>query len=353
MQNEHLKAGDKSLFVRASLGGALMGLANLVPGISGGTLLVAAGVYPDFVSAMTKITTGQFQKRAITVLLLIGIMAALVIVLLAGTVKDLVVEQRWVVYSLFIGLTLGGVPLVWVMAKTPSRWLWVGGVCGLLGLTLLTLSQWFGIGVNTEVTNGVFFFFLAGVLGAGAMVLPGLSGGYLWLLLGVYLPILQAIEEGKEQALSGQWEVLWSLSVDTFLPVALGIIVGAAAVSHLVHWALAKYAHFTLGVLLGLLLGALVGLWPFQAGLEPKVGDSLKGQTVMMVREGGLILLPSGKTLEPDDYPVRYFSPSLSQVGGSVALIMIGLGITLAISCAGQRRKRSDSSGPRKSSING
>ena len=318
----------------------LMGLANLVPGISGGTLLVAAGIYPDFVSAMTKITTGQFQKRAITVLLLIGIMAALVIVLLAGTVKDLVVERRWAVYSLFIGLTLGGVPLVWAMVKTPSRWLWVGTGCGLLGLTLFTLSQWFGIGVNTEATNGAFFFFLAGVLGAGAMVLPGLSGGYLWLLLGVYLPILQAIEMGKNQVLSEQWEALWSLAVDTLFPVALGITVGAAAISHLVHWALTRYAHFTLGILLGLLLGALVGLWPFQAGVEPQVGDSLKGQTVKRAPNKELILSPSGKTLEPDDYPIQYFSPSLPQVGGSVVLIMIGLGTTLAISRFGRRRER-------------
>ena len=341
MQNEHPKTGDKSLFIRASLAGTLMGLANLVPGISGGTLLVAAGVYPDFVSAMTKVTTGQFQKRAITVLLLIGMMAALVIVSLAGTVKDLVVEQRWAIYSLFIGLTLGGVPLVWAMAKTPSRWLWTGAMCGLLGLTLFTLSQWCGIESNTEVTNGVFFFFLAGILGAGAMVLPGLSGGYLWLLLGAYLPILQAIEEGRDQALSGQWEALWSLTVDTLFPVALGVIIGAAAISHLVHWALTRYAHFTLGVLLGLLFGALVGLWPFQIGVEPDVGDSLKGQTVTMAREGGLILSPSGKILEPDDYPTQYFSPSLSQVGGSAALIMIGLSITLTISRFGQRRERS------------
>ena len=89
-----------------------MGLANLVPGISGGTMLLAAGVYPGFISAIAEVTTFRFRFRSLILLASVVGSAALAILLLAGSVKDLVVDHRWIMYSLFIGLTLGGVPLV-------------------------------------------------------------------------------------------------------------------------------------------------------------------------------------------------------------------------------------------------
>ena len=100
------------LAVRGAVGGTLMGLANLVPGISGGTMLLAAGVYPGFISGIAEVTTLRFRPRSLILLASIVGCAALGILLLAGSVKGLVQEHRWVMYSLFIGLTLGGVPLV-------------------------------------------------------------------------------------------------------------------------------------------------------------------------------------------------------------------------------------------------
>ncbi|MCP4038114.1 MAG: DUF368 domain-containing protein, partial [bacterium] len=111
-----------SLVVRSAVGGVLMGLANLVPGISGGTMLLAAGVYPNFISAIAELTTLKFNKRSIILLGTIALAAALAILLLAGAMRSLVIEQRWIMYSIFIGLTLGGLPLVWRLAApaTPA-----------------------------------------------------------------------------------------------------------------------------------------------------------------------------------------------------------------------------------------
>src|SRR5210317_997276 len=110
------------LAARGAFGGVLMGLANLVPGISGGTMLLAAGVYPEFIGAIAEVTTLHFRRRSLLVLGAVVLFAMLGIGLFAGPVKDLVVQHRWAMYSLFIGLTLGGVPVVWRLARpaTPS-----------------------------------------------------------------------------------------------------------------------------------------------------------------------------------------------------------------------------------------
>ena len=112
------------LSLRGIIGGVLMGLANLVPGISGGTMLLASGIYPRFINAVAEVTTFKFKFRSLLVLALVSGSALLAILLLAGVVKDLVVGYRWAMYSLFIGLTLGGLPIVWKMVRpaTASTW---------------------------------------------------------------------------------------------------------------------------------------------------------------------------------------------------------------------------------------
>ena len=108
------------IFVRSVLGGLLMGLANLVPGISGGTMLLAVGIYPRFINAISDITTMNFRFTSISILTTVLTTAALAILLLAGFVKGLVISHRWLMYSLFIGLTLGGLPIVCLLYTSPS-----------------------------------------------------------------------------------------------------------------------------------------------------------------------------------------------------------------------------------------
>jgi len=98
------------LTIRGAIGGALMGLANLVPGISGGTMLLAAGVYPAFIAAIADATTFRFDRRTLALLAAVGGAAALAILLLAGPMRSLVIDQRWAMYSLFIGLPSGACP---------------------------------------------------------------------------------------------------------------------------------------------------------------------------------------------------------------------------------------------------
>ncbi len=119
----------------------LMGLANLVPGISGGTMLLAAGVYPQFIRGVAEISTFRFRLRSMVLVACVVAAWAIVIVALAGIVKDLVVQHQWVMYSLFVGLTLGGVPLLWRMVHPVDLRVAAAASVGILAMVALVLVQ--------------------------------------------------------------------------------------------------------------------------------------------------------------------------------------------------------------------
>ncbi len=314
---------------RKVLGGLLMGLANLVPGISGGTMLLSAGVYPTFIEGIAEVTTLRFRPRTLLSLGLIVGSAAVAIGLFAGVVKNLVVDHRWAMYSIFIGLTLGGVPLIWGLLKPAAKASWVGCAAGFAVMALMAMIQP-GAGDPGAGPNYAVLFF-AGLAGASAMILPGVSGGYLLLILGQYLTILGAIDQAKTALLADggpQWDLLLA-AFGIFIPVGLGVVSGAVMVSNLIRLLLRRFEKATLGILLGLLLGAVLGLWPFQQGVPPEAGDVLKGR-VLSAEEAAQV--------EPDDYRLERYSPPGWQVGASLALALGGFGITQGTSRLGARK---------------
>ena len=317
------------LALRAAVGGVLMGLANLVPGISGGTMLLASGVYPRFIQAIAEVTTLKFRRASLLVLGVVVVAAGLSILLLAGAVKGLVVDHRWVMYSLFIGLTLGGVPVVWGMAKPPTRSLWIGAAVGFAVMALLAWVQSAGAG-GAAGRDGLVMMFVAGVAGASAMILPGISGGYLLLVLGVYVPILGAIDAVKQALKAGDPALATEPILYVVVPVGVGVVVGVVAVSNLLRLLLDRFEKPTLGALLGFLVGAVVGLWPFQQGVKPEVGAVIRGRT--MTPE----LL---EQLSPDKYPTELFDPAGWQIAVALGLVAAGFALTAVIARLGGDKK--------------
>ncbi|MCL4742363.1 MAG: DUF368 domain-containing protein [Phycisphaerales bacterium] len=315
------------LAARSVAGGTLMGLANLVPGISGGTMLLVTGIYPRFIGAIAEVTTLRFRLRSLVVLGMVAAAAGLAIVLGAGPVKDLVVHHRWAAYSVFIGLTLGGVPVIWTMAKGLSLPLAVGALGGLGAMIALAMLSPAG---GSSGGGGFLGLFVAGLAGASAMILPGVSGGYLLLVLGQYVPILSAIDAARDAVASGDYSAAMDPVVRVFIPVGLGVGIGIAAVSNLIRYLLRRFEKPTLGVLLGLVLGAVVGLWPFQEGVEPTPGDVIKG--VVQTPE-------TIAALDEADWPTRRFTPNAVQVGSSLGLAGLGFVLTLAIAHIGRDRR--------------
>lgn len=312
------------LVARGAFGGLLMGLANLVPGISGGTMLLAAGVYTRFIQGIANVTLLRFKLRELVLLGSIVAAAMVSILAFAGPIKDLVIHQRWIMFSLFIGLTLGGVPLVYALAQPLEKRFNVGAGLGFILMLGIALAG----GVEQGAGSGYLMSVLAGTAGAAAMILPGISGSYLLLLMGQYIPILDAVHTLKEGLKGRDFAVILE-SMHVVIPVGIGVVVGIVGLSNLLKWLLTKHKQLTLGFLLGLLIGSMFGLWPFQAGQEPAIGDVVKGMTVTAENLA---------EIDREDWPTRNFTPSAVQMAGSLALIGIGLGATALIAKLGGKK---------------
>lgn len=318
-----------SLAVRGVFGGAMMGLANLVPGISGGTMLLAAGIYPRFVSAVAEVTTLKLRFRSLLLLGCVALAAGLTIVLLAAPTKHLVIHHRWVMYSLFIGLTLGGLPLVHRLVKPMNAPAWIAATVAFGAMLAMAFLKPGG----GDGSASIIMLFFAGVAGASAMILPGVSGAYLLLLLGQYVPILDAISKAKTGLLgSGDQPRDLSLFLEAMwvvIPVGVGVVIGIAGVSNLLRALLDRFPKPTLGALIGLLLGAVAGLWPYAEFVRPEPGFVYRGQALTAEQIDELAL---------ENYPTRLRAPTLGEGAGGAALIVVGIGITLLVDRLGRSK---------------
>ena len=313
--------------VRGGIGGLLMGLANLVPGLSGGTMLLAVGVYPQFIRGVAEISTFRFRLKTLVLLACIIGTMVLAIVTFAGVVKHLVIDHRWIMYSLFIGLTLGGVPVVWRMLRPVKLTAVLASIVGILAMVVLVLTQSGGVATeSTGDTQRLAMLVLAGVAGGAAMILPGVSGAYLFLILGQYVLILTAIQSAREAVTDRNWaqfgDAMWVL-----VPLGIGVVIGVVGVSNLIKFLLDRCPQATLGFLLGLLLGAVVGLWPFQPPTPPHIGDTLQGR---------LVTEQNVSSFAPQDWSAEVFSPDYQQVLGALGLIVAGLAISTAVAHIGR-----------------
>ena len=310
--------------LRCIFGGILMGLANLVPGISGGTMLLAVGIYRLMIESIANLASFRSLLRSGFVLILVVLPAVLAIVALSGFAGRFVLEHRWIAFSLFIGLTLGGIPVLLRSTGRPTPMIMLG--C-LVGIALMAMLAFGGSGaVDAAGSSSILMLFVAGLAAGGAMLLPGLSGSYVLLILGQYVIVLTAIDELRSVLSSGVFGDLGG-PLEVIVPVALGVLLGIALVGLVVRWLLARFRSLTLGVLLGLLVGALFGLWPFKTPVPPEVGSVVRGVTINSIEEA--------EAVKTKYWPTVGFTPTSAQFGGACALILLGAVVSGAIGLLG------------------
>jgi putative membrane protein len=271
---------------------------------------------------VARVTTFRWSTETIVTLAVIVAGAGFAIVLGAGLIADLVTEHRWVMYSIFLGLTLGGVPLLWSLLKPVTPAAIAGFVCGLAFMIFLAVVQASGSSEGASVGTW-WLHLIAGLAAGSAMVLPGLSGSYVLLILGEYLVVLAAVQGAKEAVL-GEGTLAEPLAV--IIPVAIGAVVGVVGVSNAVKWLLEHYKQATLGVLMGLLLGAVLGLWPFREPRQPTIGEIVRGQTVTA---------ESLLEIDVKNWPTEGFSPSAGQWASAIALVLVGFASSVGIGLIG------------------
>ena len=267
-----------AVLFRCAAGGVLAGLASLVPGVSAGTMILATGIYPRIVSAAAEVVGLRFRRDSVLPLAVVVGAAAAMVFLLAGTVRDLFLAWPAPLFSLFAGLTLGGVPLLWALGGPRRSPAFFGGAAaGLFAAALPTLLAAAPEAGATGVEASAGPMLLGGAAAAFAMVLPGISGSYLLLLLGLYLPFLQSLDAVRQAVSGGAPAAELAAAALGVAPFAVGAALGIALAARLVRHFLERYRQPALGALLGLLGGAVIGLYPFRtvAGVRftPEPGE--------------------------------------------------------------------------------
>ena len=314
-----------------------MGLANLVPGISGGTMLVACGIYTRFIDAVSNVTRLKFRRADLLTLACVVGGAIVAIGGLASLIQWSLVHHRWIMFSLFIGLTLGGVPILYAMARPISKKVVMGLIAGALLMGGLVYLQETSSGSGSM--TGPFGLVIGGAAAASAMILPGISGAFLLLLLGLYETIIGAIKDTISALKDADVAAVMD-QMSVVVPVGIGVILGVVVVSNVLRWVLHRFERVTLGVLLGLIIAAPAGLYPFRAGIPPQLEDTIKGE---LVTEANLQDMQSQDNAK--DWAQHSFAPTGVQIAGSLGIIVLGFGLTLGIARLGREPRAASTTG--------
>lgn len=244
------------------LKGMLMGIADVVPGVSGGTLALITGIYERLISAIARVDGdffGYILKFKIAkswqhidgwFLLAVfgGILTA--VFLFAGLLSYLMITQAVLTWSFFLGLIVAAAVLLVVAERSKNwlHWLWllVGIACGYV---LSTQSLFI-------LPGGYLGIFLAGMIAICAMILPGISGSLILVLLGKYAVVLEAAHQR-------QWLTLFIF--------AGGALLGLILFSRVLKWLLSHYHKAMIYFLSGLMLGTLFKVWPWKSVSEANI----------------------------------------------------------------------------------
>ena len=291
---------DLSLFAK----GVAMGAANVIPGVSGGTIALITGIYERLINALKSgditslklLLSGKFSDfwqridgRWLSILIA-GV--AISIVTLAKLFEYLLEHHEQLTMAFFFGLILVS---IWYVAKRIEHWkpsVWValaiGASVAILIATLAPASE-----------NASFaYVFLCGVIAISSMILPGLSGSFVLIIMGNYALVLGAIS---------------TFSLSILLPMALGCMVGLIVFSHVLAWVFKHYQDHTLALMTGFVVGSLVVIWPWKNAIVEQVTRVEK---------------------PPKDVIVSYdwLLPSLSAPGTWLAItLMLAGGISIAL----------------------
>lgn len=254
--------GKFSEYILTAIKGACMGAADVIPGVSGGTIAFIMGIYDKFVASLAAINaeavklffTGKFKEfwRHINGGFLLSLMVGIgiSIISLATVMQTLLSDFPIQTWAFFFGLIVASSIFI---LRGISGWglreilFLIGGV--VLGVTICTLSP-------TQTPDALWFIFLSGAIAICAMILPGISGSFILLILGKYQYILGAVSD----LVAGQNVVGNLLIIGVF---AIGAVVGILSFSKLLHWLLSRWHKQVLIILAGFIIGSLVKIWPW------------------------------------------------------------------------------------------
>lgn len=297
----------KNRYLGVAARGLAMGAADVVPGVSGGTIAFITGIYQELLDSLSRI-----GPHTVTTLLKEGVAAAwrqingtfllalfsgvlVSIFSLAKLISHLLEHYPIVVWGFFFGLILASVIPI---ARRVPQWSWQCWVALFLGVALAILISEMR---PTEIAANPYTLFFSGALAICAMILPGISGSFILLMIGIYPQVITAVHQFQLNAL------IW---------FAAGAVTGLLLFSRLLSWLMHRFPSVTLTFLVGILLGSLKIVWPWKLAVENTGGM-------------GEELVPMMSNVLPGEFAASSGQPSyvVGAALASVAAVVLVLGI--------------------------
>jgi putative membrane protein len=263
------------------LKGIGMGAADVIPGVSGGTIAFITGIYEELINTIKNVHPnllkvwkkegfGAFWNALngnFLLVLFLGIGTSLLS--LAHVVSFLLDNYPIYVWSFFFGLILAS---AWVVGKKVLRWSWNRFLFVGLGIVI---AVWITLATPAQTPETMWFIFLSGTLAICAMILPGISGSFILLLLSKYEFIIQAIKD---------------LDVKIIAIFGAGAVLGIMSFSRLLSWMFKKYHDLTVALLSGFMIGSLLKVWPYKKVVETRIDRH--GEVVPLIEKA---IFPDGE----------------------------------------------------------
>ena len=258
--------------------GFIMGIANIIPGVSGGTLAITLGIYEQLINAVSHLFTNL--KKNLEFIIPIGI----------GAVISILAMSKIINYSLnnfpipttlfFIGLIVGGVPLIYRNVKNKEK---KGSyIISFLATFALVMILAFAKTGNNVVSLSnlnigmIGIIFLVGMIAAATMVIPGISGSFVLMLLGFYKPILNTISNITNFS-------LLTHNLTILIPFGIGVLVGIILIAKLIEYLLNKYETLTYYAILGFIISSIIALFVGLGGNSVNLGQIIVGILLFIV----------------------------------------------------------------------
>ena len=272
---------DWGKVVRTVLKGCCMGAADVVPGVSGGTMALLLGIYPELLASLGALSDKALWRDAanlrwrsaldrinIRFLIPLGIGIGTALLVLARAVEAVLSQWPLQLWSFFCGLILGSAIVIGM-----DRVAWRSDRI-LLALTSL-VTVWLGMGLAPAATPTVpWFLLLCGWLAVGAMLLPGVSGSWVLVMMGQYGPVLAAVNNQE---------------LDIVMVVLAGGAMGLVTVSKALLWLYRRWTQPMLAVLVGIMAGSVRRIWPWNSASAPssaETGPGILGLTIPDITPG-------------------------------------------------------------------
>jgi putative membrane protein len=300
-------------YIRLFFKGLGMGAANVIPGVSGGTIALITGIFEKLINSIKSFDlaaikyffTGRFSKFSkhvnLDFLFVVFLGIGVSIFSLALLLKELFCSYPVFVWSYFFGLILGS---IYFVGKTIDKWSLAVIITFIIGTCV---AVFISVLKPASENDSLHYLVICGVVAVCSMIIPGLSGSFVLILLGNYrLVMINAVSE---------------LNMTILLPVVLGAVIGLVAFSHFLSWIYKKFRNETTSMLTGFIMGSLGVIWPWKIVINAATGEKLD------VNQFGAIIADNQIICDLKVYYGRHILPEEFNFIILISILLLAVGI--------------------------